>query len=289
MNELVLSLGSLIVGVVATVWVSAYFFRRSFKKSLTPYVQFTSKPFEGISPDVRRALAVTYAGVAVEDLFEIQFVVANTGDKAIRDLIEPLSLSLPENSTLLDASILYQEPSELKTTLSISEDRRGIFIDFPLLNKGDFFVLKVLLNGAPKPHELKFSILVDELPRTLPTQRLSIGEIGTPTERNKLIFPLLGVGLFVSLWGLSVVKVIYDSWVEWPLWIGGFAEYVSQITLSHLAKAAACVPAFFLTVLGVMLSAAALFDGNFPPLKKKVVLPNNLTRTPIRFEIDKPK
>ncbi len=284
MNDLVVSLGSLIVGVVATVWVSAYYFRRSLTKSLTPYVQFSSKPFQGISADVRKALQVTYAGVQVEDLYEVQFVIANTGDKAIRDLIEPLSLAVPEKSTLLDASVLHAEPVELKTTLKVPEDRRSISVDFPLLNKGDFFVLKVLLNGAPKLEELKFSILVDELPRQLPAERLEFDAIAS-SKKREMIFPLLGVGLVVVLFGLALFKVIYDAWPSLPSTDGGILALLSRVPIGALAVWITPVPAFFLTLIGAMMSAAALFDGSFPPRKKKFVLPENLARTPFRVVI----
>lgn len=284
MNDLVVSLGSLIAGVVATVWVSAYYFRRSLTKSLTPYVQFTSKPFQGISADVRKALQVTYAGVPVEDLYEVQFLIANTGDKAIRDLIEPLFLSIPEKSTLLDASVLHAEPSGLKTTLTIPDDRRSISIDFPLLNKGDFFVLKVLLNGAPQLEELRFSILVDELPRQLPTERLGFDAIAS-SKKREMSFPMLGFGLVVVLFGLALFKVIYDAWTGLPSMDGGIMSFLLRITVGALAVWLAPVPAFFLTLFGAMLSAAALFDGSFPPRKKKFVLPESLARNSFRVMI----
>ena len=284
MNDLVVSLGSLIVGVVASVWVSAYYFRRSLTKSLTPYVQFSSKPFQGISADVRKALQVTYAGVAVEDLYEVQFVIANTGDKAIRDLIEPLALAVPEKSVLLDAAVLHAEPQELKTKLKIPEDRRSIFIDFPLLNRGDFFVLKVLLNGAPKLEELKFSILVDELPRQLPAQRLEFDAIAN-SKKREMSFPLLGFGLVMILFGLALFKVVFDAWTGLPSTEGGIIVFLSRLTIGAVATWLVPAPAFILTLIGAMMSAAALFDGSFPPRKKKFVLPENLARTPFRAMI----
>jgi len=280
-NDLVISLGSLIVGIVASVWVSAYYFRRSLTKSLTPYVQFTSKPLQGISADVRKALQVTYAGVPVEDFYEVQFLVANTGDKAIRDLIEPLSLAVPEKCTLLNASVVHAEPTGLKTLLTIPEDRRSISIDFPLLNKGDFFVLKVLLNGAPKLEELKFSILVDELQRQLPVERLDFDAIAISNKRE-LIVPLLGVGLVMVLFGLTLFKVIYDAWTGFPSVEGGIMLSVSRVSIGNLAVWLAPVPAFLLTVLGALMFAAALSDGSFTPRKKKFVLPEDLARTPLR-------
>lgn len=283
-NDLVLSLGSLVVGIVASVLVSAYYFRRSMRKSLTPYVQFYSSPFKGIDPNVKKALEITYQGTPIEDLFEVQFLVANTGDKAIRDVIEPLSFAVPENCVLLDASLLHRDPPELKVELAVSKDRRSFKMDFPLLNSENFFVLKVLLNGSPRFSELKFSILVDELPPVLRAERLNFDAIGTSRKR-KVELSLLTFGLIVMAFGLVLSKVIYDSWTDVPSFQGGLGAFFSRITLSALAVWLAVLPAFLLTAFGAMLSAAAMFDGNFLPAKKKFVLPESLAKSHFRVVV----
>lgn len=284
MNELALSLGSLIVGIVASVWVSAYYFRKSLRKSLTPYVQFYSSPFKGIDPAVKKALQVTYQGTPVDDLYEVQFLIANTGDKAIRDLIEPLTFSVPEKCSLLDASLLHLDPPELKVVLIVSDDRRAVKLNFPLLNSNDFFVLKVLLNGTPKFDELKFSVLIDELPPTLKPERLSFDAVGT-SRKQEVEFSLLAVGLIVTLFGFVLFKVVYDGWVLLPKFESGAVSYLSQLGLGGVTICLAVIPAFLLTLLGALMSAAAMFDGSFPPSKKKFVLPEGLAKSHFRFAV----
>jgi hypothetical protein len=282
LNELALSLGSLIVGIVATVLVSAYYFRKSVRKSLTPYVQFYSSPFKGIDPAVKKALQVTYLGTPVDELYEVQFLIANTGDKAIRDLIEPLTFSVPEKCSLLDASLLHLDPPELKIELIVSEDRQDVKLSFPLLNSNDFFVLKVLLNGTPKFNELKFSILVDELPPTLKPERLNFDAVGTSRKR-KVEFSLLAGGLITTLLGLVLFKVIYDGWFVLPKLEGGALTYLSQLGIGGVAIYIAVAPAFLFTFFGALMSAAAIFDGKFPPSKKKFVLPEGLAKSHLSF------
>jgi hypothetical protein len=284
MNELALSLGSLIVGIVASVWVSAYYFRKGLRKSLTPYVQFYSSPFKGIDPTVKKALEVTYQGTPVDELYEVQFLIANTGDKAIRDLIEPLTFPVPEKCELLDASLLHLDPPELRVELIVCEDRRAFKLNFPLLNSNDFFVLKVLLNGTPKFTELKFTVLVDELPPTLTAQRLNFDAVGTSRKR-KVEFSLLAVGALVTMFGLVLFKVIYDSWIPLPRFEGGVTSFLTQIGFSGVAVRLAVIPAFLLTLFGALMSAAAMFDGSFPPSKKKFVLPEGLAKSHFRFSL----
>lgn len=99
MNEFTIAVGSLIVGVLVTIWVSRYYFRRTVDKALTPYIQFASSLFDGVDPAVRESLKISYKGTAVTELLEIQFLVANTGERAIRDVIAPLSVSVPKDWT----------------------------------------------------------------------------------------------------------------------------------------------------------------------------------------------
>ena len=110
MSGLVTSIASLILGVVATVWVSRYYFKRTVDKALTPYIQFSSSLFEGVDPSVRQALTIDYKGTSVKELLEIQFLIANTGERPIKDLIKPLTLIIPAGCTLLDASMLHIAP-----------------------------------------------------------------------------------------------------------------------------------------------------------------------------------
>lgn len=79
MGNLAISLGSLIVGVVATIWVSRYYYKRSTNKALTPYLQFFSSLFDGVDPSVRESLKIAYKGTAVTELLEAQFLIANSG------------------------------------------------------------------------------------------------------------------------------------------------------------------------------------------------------------------
>lgn len=284
MNELVLAVGSLILGIVASVWVSGYYFRRSHTKSLTPYIQYSSSPFSGLDPAVRKALNINYQGVPIADLFEIQFIIANTGDKAIRDVIEPLTLPIPEGCALLNVAIIHRSPAELRVTTSVAADRRSISSDFPLLNSGDFFIIKLLLNGVPKDNKINFSITVDELPPILKSERLPYDAVATSSKRQ-LEFPLLGIGLAFVLCGLSQFKVIYDGWGIVPTLRDGLGPFFSSFSFGALALLLSILPTFIFTLLGAMLSAAAFADGSFPPKKRKFIVPDHVHGRRLRFII----
>ncbi len=140
------------------------------------------------------------------------------------------------------------------------------------------------MNGTPKFAELKFTILVDELAPTLKAQRLNFDAVGTARKR-KLEFSLLAVGVLVTLFGLVLFKVIYDSWIALPKFEGGVTSFLTQIGLSGVTVRLAVLPAFLLTLLGALISAAAMFDGRFPPSKKKFVLPEGLAKSRFWFAV----
>ena len=191
MDNFLIALGSIIVGVIATIWVSNHYFRRSKRKSLTPYIQFSTSVFKGVDQSVRDSLKIEYKEVKINDLFEIQFLIANTGEKAIRDIIQPLTLHVPEGSQILDASILHIHPKGREVSIFV-EGSDTIF-EFPLLNSDDFFIAKILLEGEPKDKDFSFSISVDDLPPTLKPRFLPPDLVDTG-EKRKFEIVLLVVG-----------------------------------------------------------------------------------------------
>ena len=275
MNELLISIGSLASGIIATVLVTKYYFRRSLEKSLTPYIQFSSSPLKDIDPAVRKALEVKYQDHAIDNLYEIQFLIANTGFKAIRDVIEPLTLIIPEKCTLLDASVLHVDPQGRTIDLEMSDDKKELRYVFPLLNSGEFFITKLLLNGTPSEEDFSFSIVSDELPPTLAPAPLPYDSIGTSRKRE-FQFPLLIVGLLITVLGLAIVKLIYDGWPSLPSWSELSAwGFFTSLGFSGWALFFSILPAFVFLLLGVIMTAACFTEGSFPPPKKKFILPDD--------------
>lgn len=275
-----MSIASLVLGIVATIVVSHYYFRRSLGKSLTPFLQFASSPFGRIDPQVRNDLKVHYQGRPVENLYEIQFLIANTGDNAIRDIIEPLALPVPEDCELLDASVLHVSPSERKIDLSIPAGKKKIVFDIPLLNSGEFFIVKILLNGKPKKSDFAFRISAEELPPVLAPEPLPFDAVGT-TTKQKFSYGSLIAGVVLLLTGVSVAVLIFNEWKKLPS--PNFSEpiaYLGKLDVSAYAAIVSCLPVAIFVVLGVMACLASLSDGNFPSRRPRFVVPadKNLLR-----------
>lgn len=111
MTEVQIAIASLAVGGALSGAASWYFFRKSVSKRLSVYTQFASPVLSSVDdPEVRKALEIHYRGTKIEDLLQLQFVIANEGQRAIRDLLDPLSVTLPKNAKLLEARVLHVEP-----------------------------------------------------------------------------------------------------------------------------------------------------------------------------------
>lgn len=266
MNELAVSLASLIIGVIATVWISRYYFKRTTDKSLTPYLQFMSSLFNGVDPSVRESLKIAYKGTPVTELLEVQFLIANTGERPIRDIIAPLTMLVPENCLLLDASMLHVAPEGRE--VGIQHTPQAVIFRFPLLNTGEFFITKLLLQGKAKPKDFKFSITVDDLPPLLNAIPMPPELIESEKKREFEWQPLF-MGFTLTSIGAAIAALIY---LQWPVLSQNLDQGLLAIFASNkLALASSiisAIPALFLLVGGPMLCVGAFTDFSFPKRRR---------------------
>jgi hypothetical protein len=280
MSEVTLALVSLLFGIVGSIVVSRYYFRESFKKSLTPYIQYYSSPFRDIDPEVKKSIAINYVGNPIDNLFEVHFLIANTGDKAIRDVIEPLTLLFPGDCILLDASIAHRHPEGTSVEVKRSEDSKKLSFPFKLLNSGDFFIVKILLDGSPKLQDLAFSIVVDELPPMLKPQRLSLDAIVTQKKKHKIDFGPLIFGVVMIVIAFALARLVYDAWHGVPALtfsMGGVWLFLTQLNVSSVATLLAIIPTIAIGTLGGLLIVISWSESfSFPRPKHRFSIPDNL-------------
>lgn len=280
MSELLVSIVSLVVGVAATLIVGRYYFRRTVAKSLTPFLHFSTPLFRGIAPEVRGALHIEYNGHPVEELMEVQFLLANTGERAIHDVIEPLTLRLPDGCSLLDASLLHISPSERRIILNKTE--KEIRFEFPLLNTREFFLVRLLLQGKASPHEFVFTITADDLPPRLHTRFLPPDSVGT-SQKQEFAWGGFIAAIVFGIFSAAFAIVIYDAWVSAPYPYKGFWSFIPQVSWRVIAASVAAIPTILFTVISVMALFAAFSGGSFPPTRRMFILPRGLVRSQYPF------
>lgn len=274
MSDLIVPLVSLVLGVAATLIVGHYYFRRTVNKSLTPFLHFSTHLLQGIAPEVRQELRVEYRGVPVEDLQELQFLIANTGERAIRDIITPLTLVLPSDCFLLDASLLHVSPPERSITLMT--DEHEIRFQFPLLNSREFFLVRLLIRGKVAPKDLSFSITAEDLPPKFPITRLTPDLITAPQKRE-FGWGSLVASIILGVIAAALATVVYLAWDGLSRAGEGFWSYIPEWSWETLATGLAIIPIVLIVVFSVMLFFEAFSNFSFLS-RRRFIVPSDIYR-----------
>ncbi len=250
-----------LIGVVVTVFVSRYYFQRSVSKSLGVYGLLNSFVFSGIAADVRNQLNFRFKNREVRELQQLVFLIANDGEKAIRDVIEPLGLAIPKDVEVLDVSIVHRFPDNLKADLVLSPSNLGstVTFHFPVLNRREFFVVKLLLSGRLTLSDVEFTLLADDLPRTLsvkPTPPAAIADSGYSVEWGALVaggLLLSWLGWF-CYWGLRL-REAHPELFPYP-----WSSFVPSVQSAWLIIPAV-ISILTFAILGIGLTAMSLLSG----------------------------
>lgn len=234
----------LLIGAVIGLGVSHFYYRRSFIKSLTPYLMFQASPMSGAAQSVKQQLEVKFNGRLVSNLIEAQFLVVNDGVKAIRDLIEPLTLKWDVSLTILDAQLMSAKSSASVPPIDFLPQRQApqsIQLPIALMNAGDWFILKVIADGpANAMADWKWSVAVDELPPQLPLRMLGLKDLGRLpiSPRGRMRAALMTAGaVAVTLVGFWLLPLI-DAWSKANLAEGSIGYWtlgLVQLLLGILA------------------------------------------------------
>lgn len=284
LNDAMISILSLFGGVLATVVVARYYFLRTVeksKKSLIPYIDFFSELLDGIDPEVRQALSIKYQDHEVEDLIEVQFLVANSGEKPIRDVIKPLSLTVPTSSKIMNAALLHVSPDGREVSLNVNKETNTINYIFDLLNKNEFFVVKLLLNGKADIDDFKFTITVDDLPPVLECKSLphDLVEVEDPDKTSEIEWGFILGGLAFLIVGISVSYLAANVSVGLPEFNKSLWEYISEIPLVWVAQWPAHIVGFLSLLLGIVMMIEGVSDFSLFNRKKKLTLPKGIIRS----------
>ena len=277
----------LAVGALATVLVARYYYRRSVNKSVGVYKLLNSFVFEGIAPDVRKQLNFRFKDKDVAELQQVVFLVANDGERAVSNIIEPLTLSIPADVEVLDASVLHRHPSALRLQVEIDTkpaDESTLSFPFPILNKGEFFVVKLLLSGRLAVDKHSFRLLADDLPRSIQFKDLppsAVEDDSYSFEWGLAVFAL--VVLAIPAWLVYFGYQLYGTRPElfpypWPSFRFSFESF-------FLFLPGALILLIF-TLLGASMLGAAAFGGQFPPRRgPRFPLPKELRQAVYRHPL----
>lgn len=277
--NIALTLLGIVIGIIATLLISRHYFRRTMERKMTPFIHLHSEVFAGIDPEVRDDIKIYYKNEEVNDLTHYQVLIANTGDRAIRDFIKPLSVIFPENVRILDVSILHKSPKEFELKYKVETNDKNMDVckfDIPLLNKEDFFLVKFLLKGEVSPYSPEFRVTVDDIPPKISPEWLSFS--ATTEEKGKIEWSAVGVGIGLMSGAASISYFGYLLWKSNPSlfpypWSTFSFSVLNSITLIFMV-----LSVLALALIGIILAAGVGFEEVFSKSKYKFPLPKELRR-----------
>jgi hypothetical protein len=143
------------VGAVATILFgllslavacSIYFMNREFK-SLGVTI-LTNTVLAKVEPSVASDITLLYKGKPADSLSLVTVKIENTGNRTIwrTDYDRPIRLVFPATTEIVDASVV--EASPLHIDVSITKEQNIAIIDPVMLNQGDRFIIRLLVNNA---------------------------------------------------------------------------------------------------------------------------------------------
>lgn len=265
--ELTIGIVGVLLGVGVTIWVGRYYYLRTVAKSLSVFELLNANVFAGISRDMRKNLHFIFQDKEVDELRQVMLLVANDGERAISNIIEPLSIALPQKVDVLDASILHRHPDELRVSVEIKDNdgSNSLDFDFPLLNKGEFFVVKLLLSGKVNVRGFSFSILADDLPRTIAMRKAPPASLQDAKYRFDKVLAVSGFFVFLlPVWAAYLLYLLWLKSVE--LFPYPWDSFSPSFSSAFILSFGVIFIGFFL-LMAIMMLLASIFDGQFPPSK----------------------
>ena len=182
-----------------SIIVSGIFFRLQRQRSALSWKIISNTPLVRINSEVKGNLQVLFNGNPVKDIQLIIIKIINTGNVSIKsgDYERPLNLNFDENAQILAAEVIETNPNNIEVSANIEE--REVFISPTLLNKGDSFTIKILVN------QFNNQILIDG--RIVGVKEIQkIVEKDITTDLKFLIIGIL-IGMIAAVISSIIIKV----------------------------------------------------------------------------------
>ena len=295
MDSLFVSIFTFVASVFITVLVSRYYFLRSLKREITPFIQNKSNLFWA-DRNIRNSLSIEYKGRPVRELQELQFLVANTGDKSITNIIKPLEVFFPSHVELVDAKVYFISPKEREINISVDEGSVSLTINFSIFNKNEYFVLKVFLIGSVDIKDVKFKITSDDLPPELSIKKLNSYNMHELDGNLKNSLSDYTVSNF--LWFIVFLSVSFFSYCSYFYLRYGYFYLTREGEILHqfenyIQKGSVLI-LFILFIISGLISVGMMLvpfidyisDVAIAKFKKKYLLPKSLAKIYYGSDVD---
>ena len=297
---MILTILGILISVLSTFFVAKYYFRKSVRETkLTPYFFFAEEVYLLGEEEINSELKILYQNQVLSNLYQLQFIIANTGDIPIENCISPLLFSIPDYANLIDYKLTHINPQGRKINIA-SLNNNNIAFQFELLNPGEYFIFNLLLNEREEEkqndenifslinegdyekllREFNFGITSRNLPprlhcRSLPDYYVT-EKNGVIHEKVELRLKELRVGsliniVMVALFAFALIKL---GNIETTYSIFNIKVFFENLDFWRMIILVSWVFVAIGTVIHGVLILLVTLASLFPSDKKKFKLPN---------------
>jgi len=240
----VISLIVSLVGIPVSAFIAWFYYKKSIKKKeLTPYLISFARLTNDFSDRYVENIYIEYDGVKVDNLVLCQFLIKNTGQKAISNSQSPLKMVLYEGLKIIDSEILRVTPKG--RNVSMEKKFNSVIFKYDLLNESESFLFQILLSGDRQDlakfnvaEYVKFTIVEVDLPPKLnvvdktPWRSLETSLRDTMHLTNVISKVFKGLLLYIMFGGVLFTILMYKFSLEVP-YLSIFVpnEFFKQFTI----------------------------------------------------------
>ena len=291
-----MEIGGLVYFILG-VACSYAFYRLALRKTLSFLHLVDDQPLSRVNSDVRNRLVVRFfsprpppdtnnqaGGEGEQDAREVgalqhlQFILMNSGLRGIK-FEETPTLEIAADKVILDASIVHKHPADLKASINIRPVSEGgmqqIHFAVPLLNRGEYVLVKLLLSEAIDAGQLRLHLVAEDLPRQIVPKALPPD--ATRSLLESIEWSAIFVGSLFLACALAMYFVIIAGFTAHPIpeWTdAGLVTFKAKLEWIHLGLIVSSMGDALMGGLGAMI----FFGIGFQSLthRNRIVLPPEL-------------
>jgi hypothetical protein len=202
-----------VMQIVATAigfFCSSYYFMRSINRKMSPFICQTSKVKiqDMLDPRFQKDVVLKYNNDDVHSLYELKLIFKNTGDMSICkcNIFEPLLVRFSKKCKFLAAEIgdIYPEGRKVRR----KQGKDSVEVNFNVLNKGEYFEVKLLFGNEVSLDDLSISIEAENLPPVLFPEPVAHDMVNA-NKKHRANMPALSLGAILAVCSIIVLAPYY--------------------------------------------------------------------------------
>lgn len=245
---------NIIIGVIISAVIGYYFYWKGIiKAKLSVNIEKAAGVFGEIDTNIKKNIDIFYNREKINHLINFEFLIKNRGNKCIKDLIDPLTLKVPDTLEIVELSIREIRPDGRKIEANVDRKNNSAVFHFKILNPKESFKVSLFLKEKTNAtsvkidknylqslvNEIDFFITSEDLPPklTINYEDLSVEEsiTGKDTVFSNTLTIIASFAIMYTIYNLTYESsnLFFPRFKEFSygLFYGDFVDPIEIIIL----------------------------------------------------------